>query len=96
MKIGHIRKLAAAVVLGSAALLGGSDEAQATVTKRAACNDYQLAEIRQYIKNTCGGSGSMTVWCSDTMYWMWERRSDVTCYGSAYDEQYASGDDQIQ
>jgi hypothetical protein len=78
MKTSITNKLALAVVLVGAALLGRPAQATPTDTELLACSATQIAEIQQYIDNTCDGGGRVWVYCSWTG--LWETRSAVECY----------------
>jgi len=53
-------------------------EAGNTDAALLACTATQIAEIQQYIDNTCDGGGRVWVYCSWTG--LWETRSAVECY----------------
>jgi hypothetical protein len=78
MKTSIMNKLALAVVLVGAALLGRPAQATPTDAELLACSATQIAEIQQYIANTCDGGGQVWVYCSWTG--LWETRSPVECY----------------
>ena len=62
-----------------AALALSSSAASAATTNPDplfACTDAQVEAIRNYIRETCNGSGSVTVICT----WMgWEQTGPVNC-----------------
>ena len=71
-------KVALAIVLLGGAVLSQPAQAAAEDPTMLACTDSQIAEIREYIDNTCDGGGRVWVYCSWTG--LWETRSSVECY----------------
>jgi hypothetical protein len=77
-KTSIMNRLALGVVLLGGALLSRPAHATNTDAALLACTATQIAEIQQYIDNTCDGGGRVWVYCSWTG--LWETRSAVECY----------------
>lgn len=60
---------ATAVAFAAAMLFGGPAPAAAEESTLFACTESQKTEIRQVIRNDCGGSGTARVYCSWTGLW---------------------------
>jgi hypothetical protein len=68
MKLSRLNAFAVAVMVAAGAML--AKPAQAAETEPLlACTESQKAEIREWIADTCDGSGSAWVYCSWTGLW---------------------------